>query len=425
MCSATAQRNNVVTLARQLTVLVILVWLSMSVSNAAMGTPPPGALSDDDLANLPEDLQNLSLRGPHGYGIDQITDAGFVHIERLQNLRVLHAGGLNLTDQVLQSLSKLPHLEELSLDSNALTGAGLEQLVALKKLRKLNLNFNPLGASSFEALSQLTNLTQLEVVNREPIDDETLQLCSRLTQLETLRLNSKANGVSNRGLAAVAKLTRLKNFSLEEATVTGEGLHAIRALKHLQHLELKTLPQVPPGSLTWLPELTELRDLEIAQVRLNQLDMAAVNKLSELERLLLWNVFPSAAQPLAIEQLNGIPSVRQIRTNEIISRSAIRDMCKMEGLESITDELTRITDEELRLLAELPNLHTLCLGSEQVTNRSLSALARMKSLRVLFVTKEVQLTASELTDLGKGALPECLIQLMYPPYTVFHKPSSK
>ena len=249
------------------------VWAIVIASHIALGDTQLRVTTDDDLRKLPDDLVSLSLRGSPGYGMDQVTDDGIEHLPRLKRLRILHAGALGLTDRSLAHISKLGELEDLSLDSNQITGTGLEHLKALKKLRKLNLSFNPLTNDACEVLSHLTSLTELHLQLPQPIDDQLLERCAKLHRLEKLVLNEQARGVTNKGLADIGKLSRLKNLSLNGARIDAEGLRSIRSMKQLEQLRLSTLQDVPPGSLTWLSELAALRVLEVAQVRLNERDL--------------------------------------------------------------------------------------------------------------------------------------------------------
>ena len=56
---------------------------------------------DDDLLTLPQDIDGLLLRGRLGYGSNIVTDAGIKHLTRFSKLRILAAGGLELTDHAL------------------------------------------------------------------------------------------------------------------------------------------------------------------------------------------------------------------------------------------------------------------------------------------------------------------------------------
>src|SRR5262245_61440281 len=94
--------------------------------------------TDADVARIasPKQLRVLVFRGAMGYGSNAVTDAGIAQLVRCKNLRVLSAGGLELSDKALASIGQLTTLEELNLDSNLITGSGLRHLRALKNLRR-------------------------------------------------------------------------------------------------------------------------------------------------------------------------------------------------------------------------------------------------------------------------------------------------
>ncbi len=379
--------------------------------------------TDDDLLLLPLELEELSLRGSRGYGADNVTDAGIAYLTKYPRLRVLRAGGLGLTDQCFQAIGKLSELEELSLDSNEITGIGIEHLLRLPKLRKPNLFFNPLNAEVFATLTKLIELQELRVAGHGwSVDDKMLEYCSTLSKLETLQLAEYSTGVTDRGLKSFARLPLLKGLSLKGAKqITGDGLRAVGTLTKLESLELYDLNTVEPGSLVWITNLAELRHLAIAQVRLNSSDVRAITSLPKVEQLMLWNIFSNENERSALDNLAGLRHLKELRTNESLSRTAIANLADCEDLESIADGLTEISDTELASLSTLPKLHTLCLDSDSVSELSLPSLAKMRSLRTLFVTSRVRLTDQQLRSLGEDSLLECQIQRMYPPYTVIHK----
>ncbi len=198
-------------------------------------------------------------------------------------------------------------------------------------------------------------------------------------------------------------------------------MRAVGTLTKLESLELYDLNTVEPGSLVWITNLAELRYLAIAQVRLNSSDVRAITSLPKVEQLMLWNIFSNENERSALDNLAGLRHLKELRTNESLSRTAIANLADCEDLESIADGLTEISDTELASLSTLPKLHTLCLDSDSVSELSLPSLAKMRSLRTLFVTSRVRLTDQQLKSLGEDSLLECQIQRMYPPYTVIHK----
>lgn len=380
--------------------------------------------TDADLARLPfpEKLEIVVLRGQSGFGIDTVTDTGIAHLSRYPRLRALHAGGLGLTDRVLESIGKLAGLEELHLDSNRLTGAGLRHLTGLKKLRKLNLSFNSLRPDAFATLAQLTGLTHLLVLSGPKVDDQVLEQCAKLANLEELRLSEDTTAVTDRGIEHLAGLKNLKNLALRGAIgVTDTGLAQLAELPHLEELSLRNLGSVTPRGLDVLAKLPELRRLDIESLSMDDRSVRALAPLKKLERLLLWNV---AIQPLTLDTVGELQSLRTFRTNQAVSSSAIQALAKLKDLESITDELTEVTDEDVRHLARLPKLQVLVLGSEHVTADSLPTLARMTALRELFVTEHVRIRPEQWQALGQSSLTQCRISRFRPPYTVYYQPTA-
>jgi hypothetical protein len=378
--------------------------------------------TDADVAQLqtPEKLEVLVLRGHMGYGSNEVTDAGIALLVRCKNLRVLRAGGLGLSDRALESIGRLTALEELALDGNKITGTGLRQLCGLKKLRRLNLSYNPLRPDTLAAVAALPGLTHLSIQCDFPVDDRILHVCGKLTNLEELRLPERMPGVTDRGLAYLSRLRNLKNLTLVGSqNVTDAGLAKLAGLARLEEVSLRELRSVTPLGMEVLGKLASLRRLDIDIVPMDDRSVRALGQLKKLEHLLLWSV---TNRPLALDALGGLSSLREFRTNQVVPSSAIRALAKLDRLESISDELTEVTDEDLKHLARLPKLRMLVLGSEHVTDAALPTLARMTALRYLYVTEKVRITPEQWAHLGRSALTQCQIGRFRPPYTVYYLP---
>jgi RNA polymerase sigma factor (sigma-70 family) len=378
-------------------------------------------LKDDDLLQLPEDIDGLIMRGRHGYGANSVTDEGIKHLTRFTRLRILAAGGLELTDRAMETIGKLTRLEELSLEINKITGAGLRHLRGLKNLRKLNLDFNQLQPDDLEPVSELTGLTSLRIYSTGIVNDRVCELCSRLKNLRELHLSERMADLTDRGVQHLAKLRHLENLTLRGCPkITDASLAAITGMTRLKTLRLTGLPPVTPKGMKGIGKLTELRVLEINVVSMDDASIRALESLTKLEDFLLWSVASRPHHP-SLDSLGALRSLRRFRTNMSMPSSAIRALAKLPDLESINDELFEITDEDLTHLAKLPKLKTLVLGSEKITVASLPTLAKMKSLRYLYVTDKVGITPEQWTQFGRDSLPQCNIGSYRAPYTVYHK----
>lgn len=377
-------------------------------------------LKDDDLPQLPQDIDGLLMRGGLGYGSNSVTDDGMKHLTRFTKLRILAAGGLALKDRSLETIGKLTNLEELSLDSNKITGEGLRYLTGLKKLRRLDLNYNQIDAEALKWLAELPELTYLGINDIRPVNDRLLELCSRLGQMRELLLWERTEAVTDVGLKHLAKLGRLENLTLiGSPKITDAGMTAIAGMRQLKHVRLQELPKVTADGMKALGKLPELRTLQVVSIRMDEGSLHALGSLTKLEELTLWSI--SHKPGASLEGLGELPSLRRFRTNMSVSSAFLRVLARSPNLESIGDELYEVSDEDLTHLAKLPKLKSLILASDKVTAASLPTLAKMKSLRSLYVTDKVGITPEQWAMLGRDSLPSCTITNYRPPYTVYHK----
>jgi hypothetical protein len=191
------------------------------------------------------------------------TDADFRQLGQLTRLKSLSFGP-GLTDRALASLSGLTELERFGSNGMQVSDEGIKPLGQLKKLRSLAL-FHPGKNFSGSGLAHLANLPDLE----------------NLTVAGSFAFNDE-------GMAAVGKLTRLKNFRTWHAGQTNEGVKCLKNLKNLKSLwlgqRLSYKPPICPSDET-LAILVELKSLEALQLDETRLTLTALEQLKQLPRL--------------------------------------------------------------------------------------------------------------------------------------------
>jgi hypothetical protein len=191
------------------------------------------------------------------------TDADFRQLGQLTRLKSLSVG-LGLTDQAVALLSGLAELERFSSNGMQVSDEGLKPLAKLKKLHSLAF-FHPgktFSGSGLACLAELPNLEHLTVAGSFAFKDE--------------------------GMAAVGKLTRLKEFRTWHAGQTDEGVKSLKSLKNLKSLHLgQRLALKPPAcpSDETLAVLAELKSLEALQLDETRLTLAALAQLKQLPGL--------------------------------------------------------------------------------------------------------------------------------------------
>ena len=191
------------------------------------------------------------------------TDEEYKALGRLSRLKTLSLSK-GPSDGQLALLSGLQELESLQTNLSTATDDGMKGLLPLKKLRILKF-FHPAKTFTGSGLASLAALPDLE----------------RLTVAGSLEFGDD-------GMAAVATLTRLKEFRTWHAGQTIEGVKKLKSLPNLKSLTLgQRLAYKPPTTVSdeTLPILAELSSLESLQLEEARLSFDALKQLKSLAGL--------------------------------------------------------------------------------------------------------------------------------------------
>src|SRR6266511_2850138 len=150
------------------------------------------------LTELPA-LERLTLTGVH------MTDETMAILKRMQKLRTLWIAR-SVTDAGLVHLTKLERLEELIVQDASLRGVGLKHLLSLKSLRSIDFSYSRFTNDS---LSHIGQLKQVRTVTMRTcnLTDCDLRHLSKLTEIQALNLCD--NRISNLGLHHIAQMRDL------------------------------------------------------------------------------------------------------------------------------------------------------------------------------------------------------------------------
>ena len=162
-----------------------------------------GSLDGYDLEAIGELTPLECLKLPQNITINVL---GAREIARLTNLKSLDLYNVNIDDAGLAELSTLVNLEKLDLTHTRVTDEGLKVLTHIPKLKTLELYRHP----RWRIKQQISNIC--------------LAVIGRLTDLERLSLSGT---ISNEGLPQLARLRKLKHFSILGTEITAAGLGAL------------------------------------------------------------------------------------------------------------------------------------------------------------------------------------------------------
>jgi hypothetical protein len=204
------------------------------------------------------------------------TEADFRRLTTLAGLKNLSVGkGLN--DAMLAILAGIPELDTLQTNEAGITDDGVQALARMTKLKVLKF-FHPgkgFTGSGLAKLGGMPNLGSLTVAGSVAFADE--------------------------GMAAVGRLTNLKEFRTWHAGQTIEGVKHLRELHNLKSLTLgQRLSYDPPTSLSnetlaILSELKSLESLRLEEARLNFDALVQLKQLPALKTLQLEGIEMPAA----------------------------------------------------------------------------------------------------------------------------------
>jgi hypothetical protein len=200
--------------------------------------------------------------------------------------------GVKFGDEGFRDLLRLPHLKMLSL-SNGLNDERVAQLTALTELEYLQTNLAQVTDDGVKSFARMTNLKNLKFFHPgKSFSGAGLAQLAGMPNLQHLTV-AGSFAFNDDGMAAVAKLPKLKEFRTWHAGGTNEGVKKLTALKNLKSLHLgQRLTYKSPAcpndeTLPILAEMTSLESLILDEARLSFSALEQLKRLPNLKTLKL------------------------------------------------------------------------------------------------------------------------------------------
>jgi hypothetical protein len=178
-------------------------------------------------------------------------DDALGHLRAFPRLRSLTLNDLQHLGPALDGLPSPARLEELEFWADELDGVALARLRPLRGLSSLLIKGRDgakLTEAGAEALAVLANLEELRLISIG-VSDRSLAPLGRLSRLKLLEIQKgEGEGITDDGLARLAGLARLETLSISSSQVTDRGLKHVMGMTRLEVLHLED-SQVTPGGL--------------------------------------------------------------------------------------------------------------------------------------------------------------------------------
>ena len=260
------------------------------------------------------------------------------------------------------------------------TDAWLKRLANVTTLRKIDLANCAIQGEGLQHLSKLTGLRELNLT-LTPVKDDALKHLAGLTELRFLGLASTQ--CTGTGFAHLKALRQLENVNFHFTPLNDAGLAAIAG--------------VPISDRLWFAhsKFTDAGAASLAkQTRLKRMGMGSADKTSSGEAV-------AALVNLPLEDLALLDN--QATAAGLAHAAKIATLRKLDASHAPT-----VGNDTLKLVAQMPALEEFKLGSAQVDDEGLQALAAAKSLKKLTLSGLKKVTPAGVERL-KQARPGLVI----------------
>ncbi|WP_031495483.1 hypothetical protein [Bryobacter aggregatus] len=309
----------------------------------------------------------------------------------LQENRIpaVEANGL-MTDATLARIATLDHVTALKLGgSRELTDDGLLQLARMPQLEFLDLNEYPGGKLTDRGLAvlrHLPNLRHFEMNWQSGITDAGIANLRFCEHLETVDLMGSPTG--DGAIEALQGKAKLRHFS-SGRLVSDTGLallHQFPLLKHWQETGFKLLLDGPftNAGLASLAGLEGLYDLDLFW-HVTGITTDAFAHLSALPSLAVLGCDGELSDDIAMRHIAAIPGLRKLRAQESVATDdGFVALSRSQSLEGFWGRVCpNFGSRGFLAFSQMPALHSLGVGCQNVSDQALSSLPLFPSLREL------------------------------------------
>jgi Leucine-rich repeat (LRR) protein len=334
-------------------------------------------------------------------------DADAIGVESIAGLHltrpIKHLVPQILSDADVARLTRLPRCVRLSLVNDTLTANGYRRLAELADgVESLGVQhaWQGIRDDELEFIGKIRSLHELSVWPVS-VTDVGLSHLAGLDNLEVLRLSDfrdtpdfnkqgRRDKLSDcSGLASLAPIKLLRRLDLQEVPIGAAGFKALAQLNQLETLRLSAL-RLPPGD-EGTPE-----------------DVAALKSLSNLRSFeiatsVYWNGEASLEFGYAVlRAAAGMSSLRSLKVHgPCTSGGSLEALAKASHLEELFLDPVTLSDRSLSAIGRMKDLRNLGLGSEGiVTAEVLAKLAAIPQLTQLALSGDSQLTGTDLAALA-------------------------
>jgi hypothetical protein len=229
---------------------------------------------------------------------------------------------------------------------------------------------DPYDAAFFEHVGHLATLESLNIISTK-FNDDWMPSVARLANLKVLRFTNNGK-LTDVGMAQLAGLTRLENFSFVGTQITGKAYARFEGFTKVTRVSHRGSSIDDEGLRQLCEHLPNLESLSLAHARFTDAGAAHLAKLTKLKGLELGT---AKATPQTLKHLTGLP-LEYLQLGEGFESPTCFPLIKdLRTLRRLTlTNAQALTDVDLQALAGLTQLEHLEIGKLPLTDARLGAL---------------------------------------------------
>jgi thiol-disulfide isomerase/thioredoxin/Leucine-rich repeat (LRR) protein len=364
-------------------------------------------LKDQHVRSLAKLAHLRSLR-VHAESAEKIGPS-FAPFRASRSLNTLVIWRMGVDAAMLRGLGQIPSLRKLDFSLADLADDAVPALQSLKQIDDLSLPLQMPQTARSQLVEPLIKLPNLRVWPAVGVDDHALDQIAGAVWIESLELGYKANAKApsvkqfsklsrlknlralsvrmlpfdDQSLASLADLKSLTSLRLENTDVSGDGFHFLKDLPRLNKVDI----YIPEGIQPRLASLAELHHVNSLMVGIPELcvpDFAWLAKMPQLTRL---QIIRGLVDDRTAAHLAALKNVENLWLDDaLLSDDGLRPLL---GLKNVVGLQVGgfLTDKGILQLAALPQLESLQIGSDTVTDAGLQELRKRSSSPLLHVNR--------------------------------------
>jgi hypothetical protein len=241
---------------------------------------------------------------------------------------------------------------------------------------------DPYDAAFFEQVGHLSTLESLNIISTK-FNDDWMPPLAKLTNLKLLRFTNNGK-LTDAGMAQLAGLTKLENFSFVGTQMTGKAYAHFEGFTKLTRVSHRGSLIDDEGLRQLCDHLPNLESLSLAHAKFTDVGAPHLAKLTKLKGL---EVGAAKATSQSLRHIAKLP-LEYLQLGEGFDSSACFPLIKhIVTLRRLTlTNAQALTDADLQALAGLTQLTHLEIGKMPLPDERIAALkpfAFLKSMRLV------------------------------------------